>query len=195
MHLPCLSLCWSSVEGAITDFSLFFFYLPHSSLSILTGALCFSWSACLCREVSSRFPLSVVEHTGVEHIQNDRFCQAKPFSQCLSPSLILSVWLFCSSVTSGKGHFFTWSCIPLQLLSFYSRNQSALTVAKNGCTADKTNLQLMAIFATSGSIYGERFFFFPFFAGFAFSAPIMLENHRIPIGLFSEGVAFWTNFF
>lgn len=195
MHLPNLSMLLVSGESRQRLFS---FFSNPTPLSILTAALCFSlcfsWSACLCCKVSSRFPLLVVEHSRVKHIQNGWVCQAKPFSQCLSPSLILSVWLFCSAVTSGKGHFFTRSRIPLQLLSFYSRNQSAVIVAKNGCTADKTNLQLIATFATLGSIYGKGICFFSFFfVGFAISAPIILENHRSQIGLFSERVAFWAN--
>lgn len=123
---------------------------PPTSLSWLTAtlcfSLCFSWSACLPPEGSSLFPLSAVEGSRVEHIQTDLACQENSF--CLSPSLILSVCLFCSSVAFGIG---TLQPALHPLSSFYSSNLSSVTAAKNGCTSDGLHQQLIAIFAPSVS--------------------------------------------
>lgn len=123
---------------------------PPTSLSWLTAtlcfSLCFSWSACLPPEGSSLFPLSAVEGSRVEHIQTDLACQENSF--CLSPSLILSVCLFCSSVAFGIG---TLHPALHPLSSFYSSNLSSVTAAKNGCTSDGLHQQLIAIFAPSVS--------------------------------------------
>lgn len=70
-------------------------------------------------------------------------------SVCPSPSLILSVCLFCG----WEGTLLHPALNPLWLLSFYSRNLSAVTAAKNGCTNDGLHQQLIAIFVPSVSFH------------------------------------------